>query len=215
MKFSKIAAIMKREKTAILIEGEDGIQWLSNGAAAYRLENMPLLDEDTVLTIMGVTDDARGKWYTGMQVDEKGLFQNDFPGEEEITAENAGISIIYGGKLLTPIYTMEGMLWVDTILLEPTERSEYQRFFLRNAGEHRAIAVKEGMILTAVLMEYDAWADDGLVDAISNLAERCRTEKRRQAEKRKDEEGMKYEVCESCGAHLDHGEKCDCKENKK
>lgn len=21
---------------------------------------------------------------------------------------------------------------------------------------------------------------------------------------------MKYEVCENCGAHLDHGEKCDC-----
>lgn len=187
MKFSKIAAIVKREKIAILITDEDGMQWLSCGKAAYRLDGMPILDEDTVLKIMSISEDAREKWITSMREDVNGLFREDFPGEEEITAEDAGVSIICDGKLLTPIYTMEGMLWVDTALLEPTDRSEYQRFFVRNAGEQRAIAVKEGMFLTAVLMEYDAWADDGLVDAISNLAERCRTESRRQAEKREEE----------------------------
>lgn len=25
----------------------------------------------------------------------------------------------------------------------------------------------------------------------------------------------KYEVCRDCGAHLDHGEKCDCAEREK
>lgn len=25
----------------------------------------------------------------------------------------------------------------------------------------------------------------------------------------------KYEECENCGAHLDHGEKCDCEEEGK
>lgn len=25
----------------------------------------------------------------------------------------------------------------------------------------------------------------------------------------------KYEVCRNCGAHLDHGERCDCMERKK
>lgn len=24
----------------------------------------------------------------------------------------------------------------------------------------------------------------------------------------------KYEVCQGCGAHLDHGEKCDCEEEE-
>lgn len=24
----------------------------------------------------------------------------------------------------------------------------------------------------------------------------------------------KYKICEKCGAHLDHGEKCDCTENR-
>ncbi len=25
----------------------------------------------------------------------------------------------------------------------------------------------------------------------------------------------KYEVCQECGAHLDHGEQCDCEEERK
>ncbi len=25
---------------------------------------------------------------------------------------------------------------------------------------------------------------------------------------------MKYEKCEKCGAHLDHGERCDCDKEK-
>lgn len=24
----------------------------------------------------------------------------------------------------------------------------------------------------------------------------------------------KYEICQSCGAHLDHGEPCDCQEER-
>lgn len=212
MKFSKITALMKRNKTAILIEDADGMQWLSNGVAAYCLENMPLLDEDTILTIMGIADDAREKWHTEMRTDTAGLFQSHFPGEEEITAEDAGISIIYGGGLLTPIYTMGGMLWLDTALLEPTERKEkeYQRFFVRRAGEKRAIAVKRGLYLTAVLMEYDTWEDKTLANAMETLAERFQMEALRQEHIKKGGKQMKYEVCESCGAHLDHGEKCDC-----
>lgn len=61
MKFSKIATLAKRERTAILMTDEEGMQWLSTGAAIYKLENMPVLDEDTVLTVMNVSDDAREK----------------------------------------------------------------------------------------------------------------------------------------------------------
>lgn len=136
MKFSKIAAVMKKAKTAILITDEDGMQWLSNGAAVYKLENMPYLDEDTVLTIMNVSDDAKEKWYTAMNDDKAGLLRDCVEGEEEITAEDAGITIIHNGHLLTPIYTMDGMLWVDAVLLAPTEKKdmEYRTFFVRKSG---------------------------------------------------------------------------------
>lgn len=40
MRFSKIAALAKREKTAILMRDADGVQWMGTGAALYMLEGM-------------------------------------------------------------------------------------------------------------------------------------------------------------------------------
>ncbi len=105
-------------------------------------------------------------------------------GDGEITAEDAGISIIYNGHLLTPIYTMDGMIWIDAELLAPTEKKDmdYRRFFVRNVGKHRAIAVKEGMILTAVIMEFDTWKSGDLSDDLKTLVARCKTEEFRRME---------------------------------
>lgn len=98
MKFSKITSLAKRNKVAMLMQDEDGQQWLSIGSAAYRLENMPLLDEDTVLTVMGVSDDTRTKWLTKRQEEPSRILKNDLPDEVEITAEDAGITVIWGGS---------------------------------------------------------------------------------------------------------------------
>lgn len=189
MKFSKIAALAKRKKTAILMQDADGVQWLSIGSAVYELDGMPPLDKDTVLTVLGVSGESREKWHAAEKDGAEKLLENDAPGEVEITADDAGVSIIYGGKLLTPIYTMDGMIWIDTELLAPTDRKEpgYRRFFLRETenGE-RMIAVKEGMILTALIMEY-CMEGDALPCALGMLAERCRTEwNRTEEEKRND-----------------------------
>lgn len=196
MRFSKIAALAKREKTAILMRDKDGVQWLSTGAALYMLEGMPPLDADTVLTVMGVPEDKKDAWLSVVREDTNGMLENDAPGEEEVTADNAGISVIYGGKLLTPIYTMMGMVWIDVELLAPTDRKEagYRRFFIRemeNGG--RAIAVKEGMILKAVIMECRIEGDD-LAEALETLAERYRLEKRMEEGKKNDIQGKIGEI---------------------
>ncbi|MBQ7758659.1 hypothetical protein [Anaerotignum sp.] len=157
------------------------MQWLSNGAAIYKLENMPPLDEDTVLTVMGLADNEKKKWHTATKEAEKGILLDHVDDEEEITAEDAGITIIHNGHLMTPIYTMEGMLWIDAALLAPTEKKdmEYRSFFVRNLGGHRAIAVKEGLVLTAVIMELNTWDDSNLSDSLKNLLDRCRAEELR------------------------------------
>lgn len=205
MKFSKIAAVMKKTKTAVLYTDADGVQWLSNGAAVYKLENMPPLDEDTVLTIMNVADDAKSKWYTDIKEDETGMLCDFVDGEEEITAEDAGITIIHNGHLMTPIYTMEGMLWIDAALLAPTEKKdmEYRSFFVRKVGGYRAIAVKEGLVLTAVIMELNTWEDSNLSDSLKNLLERFRTEEFRRMGL-KEAEGLLDYAIEPMEGEEDH-----------
>lgn len=42
--------------------------------------------------------------------------------------------------------------------------------------------MKEGMILTAVIMEFDTWRSSGLSDDLKNLLERCKTEELRRME---------------------------------
>ena len=196
MKFSKIAALAKREKTAILMRDADGVQWLGTGSAAYMLEGMPPLDTDTVLTVMGVPEDKKSTWFSVEKEDKGKLLENDVPGEEEVTADNAGISVIYGGKLLMPIYTMMGMVWIDVELLAPTDRKEegYRRFFIREMENGiRAVAVKEGMILTAIIMECKV-EGDSLADALETLAGRYRLEKRMEEGRKNDIQGKIGEI---------------------
>ena len=196
MKFSKIAALAKREKTAILMRDADGVQWLGTGDAVYMLEGMPPLDEDTVLTVMGVPEDKKSTWFSVEKEDKGKLLENDVPGEEEVTADNAGISVIYGGKLLMPIYTMMGMVWIDVELLAPADRKEagYRRFFIREMENGtRAVAVKEGMILKAVIMECRI-ESDSLVDALDTLAGRYRLQKTMEERKENDIQGTIGEI---------------------
>ena len=196
MKFSKIAALAKREKTAILMRDADGVQWLGTGSAAYMLEGMPPLDTDTVLTVMGVPEDKKSTWFSVEKEDRGKLLENDVPGEEEVTADNAGISVIYGGKLLMPIYTMMGMVWIDMELLAPTDRKEegYRRFFIREMENGiRAVAVKEGLVLTAVIMECRIESND-LADALDTLAGRYRLQKTMEERKENDIQGTIGEI---------------------
>lgn len=196
MKFSKIAALAKREKTAILMRDADGVQWLGTGSAAYMLEGMPPLDTDTVLTVMGVPEDKKSTWFSVEKEDKGKLLENDVPGEEEVTADNAGISVIYGGKLLMPIYTMMGMVWIDAELLAPTDRKEagYRRFFIRcMENGTRVVAVKEGLVLTAVIMECRIESND-LADALDTLAGRYRLQKTMEERKENDIQGTVWEI---------------------
>lgn len=184
MQFSKIARIAKQNKTVVLMCDKDGTQWINTGASAYRLEGMPMLDKDTVLTVIGVADDAKEKWYAAEEGEARDILQNDYDGEEEITVEDAGISIVFGGHLLTPIYTMTGLIWIDTELLKPTDdkSNEYRRFFIRNTPNgHRAIAVKKGLILQALIMEFEVGSE--LYEAIGDLFDRCRAEAGRKGER--------------------------------
>ena len=75
------------------------------------------------------------------------------------------------------------------------------------------IAVKDGLVLIAIIPEKKM--TEFLYEQVQILWMRC--EQRGVEEEKKEwEEGrnMKYEICESCGAHLDHGEKCDCENEK-
>lgn len=189
MKFSTLTRLAKKNKQAILLQDAYGEQWLDVGGAAYRLEGMPELNEDTVLTVMGITDNSkREKMLTGIR-NAGEILKNDTT-EKEIDIEDAGIAIIWSGKLLQPIYTSDGLLWLDMELMAPIAKkdAQYQRFYIREYGKARAVAIKEGLVLSALIFEMRTEGTE-LADAIIDLEDRSRAESVRRTGLRDEEEG--------------------------
>ena len=212
MKFADIAKRAKATKIACVLTDENGVQWVNVGAAVYRLEGLPKMDSEDFLRLAGVSEEKIGGFYVkGNNVPETSL-RNETGDEIALTSDMAGLVVDMDGYRLMPFYTaLHGVIWLDVKNMEPIMKGDtnYLRFFLRRFGNGWMIAVKDGLVLIAIIPEKKM--SEFLYEQVQILWMRC--EQRGVEEEKKEwEEGrnMKYQVCESCGAHLDHGEKCDC-----
>lgn len=210
MKFADIAKRAKATKIACVLEDTNGEQWVDTGYAKYKLEGLPKMNSADFLRLAGVAEEKIDTYYTDGTEAKAEMLSNEEYGEIELTSDMAGLVVDLDGFRLMPFYTMlHGVVWADVKEIEPVlkGKTDYLRFFLRQKGERFQIAVKDGMVLIALIWEYQM--GDYLLGQVATLYHQCMS---RGVVKENDEGGknMKYEVCENCGAHLDHGEKCDC-----
>lgn len=177
MKFTDIARVAKRNKACIIMTDLDGGQWVSNGYAVYRLEGLPEMTSDDFLNLLGLTETQKEKWSKKDMVDTEGVTKQDRVEEVELTADPAGISVFYNGMYLTPFYTTDGVLWMDEDLLEPVRKmdSKYLAFFLRGEKGRRMVAVKDGLILVAVISP--VVMSDDFMDKVNIMWRKCRQER--------------------------------------
>lgn len=173
MKFNDIARVAKRNKIVYIMEDLEGSQWVNTMEAIYRLEGLPKMTSDDFLNLLGVPENKKDKWERGDRIDLEGLTKQDRVAERELTADPAGISIVYNNMLLTPFYVSDGIVWMDEELLEPIRRmdSQYLRFFLRGQKGRRMIAVKDGLILVAVIAAVKMSED--LAEKIETMWRQC------------------------------------------
>lgn len=177
MKFLDIARVAKKNKACIIMTDLDGGQWVSNGYAVYRLEGLPEMTSDDFLNLLGVTETQKEKWSKKDMVDTEGVTKQDRVEEVELTADPAGISVFYNGMYLTPFYTTDGVLWIDEDLLEPVRKmdSKYLAFFLRGEKGRRMVAVKDGLILVAVISP--VVMNDDFMEKVNIMWRKCRQER--------------------------------------
>lgn len=173
MKLSEIIRIAKKQKVAIIETDIDEQQWLNTGKAIYKLEGMPYLTSDIFLNIANVSEKQKENWFKEDRTDRTGIYKTDKVNEIEITADMAGISILYNGSHIVPFYLPDGVIWIDNDYLKPLEncKSEYLRFFVR--GEtNRVLAVKEGLILIALILEYEL--QEHLMEKLELMEHQCK-----------------------------------------
>ena len=214
MKFADIAKRAKATKIACVLTDENGVQWVNVGAAVYRLEGLPKMSSEDFLRLAGVSEEKIGSFYVeGNNIPETSL-RNETGDEIALTSDMAGLVVDMDGYRLMPFYTaLHGVIWLDVKNMEPIMKGDtnYLRFFLRRFGNGWMIAVKDGLVLIAIIPEKKM--SEFLYEQVQILWMRC---EQRGVETEGEEEGrnMKYQVCEHCGAHLDHGEKCDCQDER-
>lgn len=177
MKLKALGALAKRSKWIYLIDhadknGEITRQFILTRGAAYPLDGLPLLDENTVLTLLDVPTDERDFWTVTRMVDTslREALEDNAPEDE--AEERMGFTLCAGGLEVMPMESPGGMMALSMEALVPirdTERqNQYYRRELENGGA--VTVVKCGMKSVATLWPCVGWVDEYTRDKLTKTA---------------------------------------------
>lgn len=207
MKIKSIAAICKKNKNIAIFErySDDGdilTQYIGDGSAVYPVVGLPQLDKESLLTIFDVPEKDRDNYFVKTLGVPAGISFEDTD-ETERHVEREGISIIYSGRTLKPIRTTRGLVFIESRYLSPVaDVLDVLELYERRTAEGTPyIVAKAGFLLQAFRREYAK--EHGLT--------LCADGFRRLIIKKENDMATPYKECPHCGAHLDSGEKCDCR----
>lgn len=101
-----------------MYQAEYDEQWLSDGSACYPITGLPMLTEDSICKLYDINDTQRNKCCFEFFVGTPPILVSDSdPNESD--AEMWDITIAIKDKIVIPISTEEGILFVDIKYLAP------------------------------------------------------------------------------------------------
>lgn len=167
MKLNAIQQICKSAKRIELYTSPAAsAQWISDGGAFYPLYNLPVLRDDTVFTLFDIPEKKRNK----IRLEQRDLLPESicFTDHDEGDAllDQGKIAIGINGHTLVPLYTSLGAVYINAKYLAPFKDSEngvqlYERHMPSGAVY---IAVKEGFLLTGIILPYDIITSEFIKD---------------------------------------------------
>lgn len=170
MKIKKAFDICKKNKVISIFGNEKGEQWLSDGYAVYPIFGLPELNEDYICKLYDINDAQRDKIrFTISQT--KPLIDVEDCSADETPAEMWDISIIYGGKVMLPISTAEGLMFIDRVYLNPFVDMPNETMALALRKDFKGtpyFAVKFGMIAYGFICAYEI-VDEDFVRQLKSL----------------------------------------------
>lgn len=179
MKIKKIAALCKQTKAVILFErySRNGNtvsqQYISDGVAAYIVWGLPQLDTGSVLTIFDVPEKDRDKYVVKTRCIPDGINFDDAD-ENEKPIEVEMLPIVYGGKVLKPLQTRSGLVFIDSKYISPvSDVLDVLMLYERSTpGGATYIVAKAGLLLQAVIIPEDI-INQNLVKNLQALTRQC------------------------------------------
>ena len=161
MKLEKIAALCKQRKRAIIYQrwktdpdpGERKMskQFISNGYGVYAAHGLPPLNKEGLLRIFDVEEKDFDKWFVSILNLPASDLEDWDETEYEVTEEfppflwNETAIHTFGAK-------NNGVMFISDDLMSPMAGENDLRFFVRDSGRNKYLAVKSGIFLQAVIM---------------------------------------------------------------
>jgi len=160
MKFNKIKSLCKKKKAVYLFDREtDGgyiEQWIGDGNAFYPIIALPEMDKDSICAMWDISDKDREDYVfdCGVSLLDGISLENQCEGERP--AYEGPFSIIAGDKVLIPIKTSRGIVFIDLRYLSPLvdikKANTLELYECVTPSGFVYIAVKGGVILNGVIM---------------------------------------------------------------
>ena len=149
-------------------------QWLGDGSAAYPLDGLPLLDEDSLCKMFDITEKQRDN----MRIDRQtwdGSVNAEDTAPRETAAEEMEPGITHNGKDLIPLMGQEGIIFIDRKYLSPLEDEiDMVQMFERKTEKGQSyIAVKAGLLIRAVIFPVEA-VNDKFINQLHDMLRECK-----------------------------------------
>lgn len=175
MKVKALVAICKRQKRFFLYDGNENsnVQWLGDGCAVYPLLKMPPLNEQNIYTIFDIPEKQQSKMHFTQNSLPEGIEFEDVAACENML-DPAKIEIGYAGRILRPLHTSYGLIFIDVQYLSPlSDMADMIELYERvDRSGNPYIAVKNGFMLVAIIMPYKVIKPD-FVEQLKELTKHC------------------------------------------
>lgn len=179
MKIKTLAAICKKAGVFCLYDritpdGEVAEQWLGNHGAVYPLFGLPYLQESNIYTMFDFTDKQQEKIYFRHDRLPEGINFEDVDANESIL-DREKLTIGYAGRILRPLQTRRGLVFIDVEQLSPlADMADTLELYERQTPSGGTyIAAKSGFMLLGVVMPYNI-IEKGFVEQLETLSRKCR-----------------------------------------
>lgn len=159
MKLKKVISLCHQRKTFRLFDkiSECGeiVQWLGDGFAAYPLNGLPILDEETLCAVFDISEKQLKNTSVRRLTMPDALNVDDTdPAERALSDDD--FSIIYGGTELKPLKTRNGIIFIQQKYIAPLEDVlDVVQLYERVTPDGQTyIAAKAGLLIAAAIFPY-------------------------------------------------------------
>lgn len=152
---------------------ENEVQYIGDGTAFYQVNDLPHLDKESILTIFDISEKQRGKWLVKVGEIPEGIDFSDVAEGEQIIKQ-LDPAIVYNEKILLPLQTQNGILFINSKYLSPlSDVMDALNLFERETKARQVyIVAKVGLMLKAIIFPIEV-ATTKFVEKLEELAREC------------------------------------------